>query len=266
MGGYLESGGLTTWYDEEGCRRAARAASRRALYERDLGGADVRLVGVVPSDRAGAAGAWSHTRYRGTSVVWRDGGGHDRVLDGAWRRAGASAGLERRRDCRAPRRDGPSRLDTQARRHRHELRPHRRGTRGDGGIRIASGRQRRLGDATGAVRGGFPGRPRALASGGRQVQGDGDHAAHDQRRAAGGITAHTLVVVGDDDIVALDHTASLFRAIPNSELAVVPGTSHFAAMEKPELVNRLVLDFLQRDPVPTYMPLRRAAAGADHEG
>jgi len=82
----------------------------------------------------------------------------------------------------------------------------------------------------------------------------------------GGITASTLVVVGDDDIVTLDHAGRLFRAIPNSELAVVPGTSHFAAMEKPELVNRIVLDFLQRDPVPTYMPLRRAAAGADHEG
>jgi pimeloyl-ACP methyl ester carboxylesterase len=70
-----------------------------------------------------------------------------------------------------------------------------------------------------------------------------------------GITASTLVVVGDDDIITLDHTVSLFRAIPNSELAVVPGTSHLAAMEKPELVNRIVLDFLQRDPDPTEMPL-----------
>ena len=81
----------------------------------------------------------------------------------------------------------------------------------------------------------------------------------------GGITASTLVVVGDDDIVTLEHTVSLFRAIPNSELAVVPGTSHFAAMEKPELVNRLVLDFLQRDPAPTFMPLRRALVGSHHE-
>src|SRR6478609_1364231 len=60
----------------------------------------------------------------------------------------------------------------------------------------------------------------------------------------GGITASTLVVVGDDDIITLEHTASLFRAIPNSELAVVPGTSHFVVMEKPELLNRIVLDFL----------------------
>lgn len=82
----------------------------------------------------------------------------------------------------------------------------------------------------------------------------------------GGITASTLVVVGDDDMVTLEHTVCLYRAIPNSELAVVPGTSHLVAMEKPDLVNRLVLDFLQRDPVPTYMPLRRAADGANQEG
>ncbi len=60
----------------------------------------------------------------------------------------------------------------------------------------------------------------------------------------GGITASTLVVVGDDDMITLEHTGSLFRAIPNSQLAVVPGTSHFVVMEKPELLNRIVLDFL----------------------
>jgi pimeloyl-ACP methyl ester carboxylesterase len=64
------------------------------------------------------------------------------------------------------------------------------------------------------------------------------------------ITAARLVVVGDHDIVALDHTSTLFRAIPNSELAVVPGTSHFLPMEKPDLVNRLLLDFLKNDPRP----------------
>lgn len=76
----------------------------------------------------------------------------------------------------------------------------------------------------------------------------------------GQITAPTLVMVGDDDLVALDHTASLFQAIPNAELAVVPGASHFVTMEKPDLVNRIVLDFLQNDPVQTFAPVRRAAS------
>jgi pimeloyl-ACP methyl ester carboxylesterase len=80
----------------------------------------------------------------------------------------------------------------------------------------------------------------------------------------GRISAPTLVVAGDHDIVTLEHTSTLFRAISNSELAVVPGTSHFLAMEKPELVNRIVLDFLEKEPVPTFMPLRRAPAGTGH--
>ena len=79
----------------------------------------------------------------------------------------------------------------------------------------------------------------------------------------GRISAPTLVLAGDDDMITLEHTSALFRAIPNSELAVVPGTSHALVMQKPELVNRLVLDFLETDPVPTFMPLRRLS-GTDH--
>jgi pimeloyl-ACP methyl ester carboxylesterase len=75
----------------------------------------------------------------------------------------------------------------------------------------------------------------------------------------GSISAPTLVMVGDDDMVDLEHTVALYRAIPNSELAVVPGTSHALPMEKPELGNRVILDFLGNEPIPTFMPIRRAA-------
>jgi pimeloyl-ACP methyl ester carboxylesterase len=76
----------------------------------------------------------------------------------------------------------------------------------------------------------------------------------------GDIGAPTLVLVGDDDFIPLEHTIELYRAIPHSELAVVPGTSHAHFMEKPSLVDRIVLDFLDNDPVPTMMPIRRATA------
>jgi pimeloyl-ACP methyl ester carboxylesterase len=69
--------------------------------------------------------------------------------------------------------------------------------------------------------------------------------------------------MGDDDIVSIEHTVALFRAIPNSELAVVPGASHAVVIEKPELLNRIVLDFLENEPVVTMMPIRRAATGAE---
>jgi pimeloyl-ACP methyl ester carboxylesterase len=74
----------------------------------------------------------------------------------------------------------------------------------------------------------------------------------------GQIVCRTLVLVGDDDLMTLEHTIELFRAIPDAELAIVPGTSHFLTMEKPTLVNRLILEFLQGAPPPTMMPIRRA--------
>jgi pimeloyl-ACP methyl ester carboxylesterase len=72
-----------------------------------------------------------------------------------------------------------------------------------------------------------------------------------------GIQARTLVMVADDDEVALEHAISMYRAIPDSELAVVPGTSHGLLVEKPQLCNRMILDFLTSDPVPTVAPIRR---------
>jgi pimeloyl-ACP methyl ester carboxylesterase len=65
------------------------------------------------------------------------------------------------------------------------------------------------------------------------------------------ISAPTLVLVGDDDLVSIEHTVALFRAIPNSELAVIPGASHAVPMEKPAIVNHVVLDFLQQGPIKT---------------
>src|SRR5439155_21403856 len=78
----------------------------------------------------------------------------------------------------------------------------------------------------------------------------------------GRISAPTLVLSADDDLPTLEHTTTLYRSIPNAELAVLPGTSHFVAMEKPDLLNRIVLDFLEKEPVQTMMPVRRAPTGA----
>jgi pimeloyl-ACP methyl ester carboxylesterase len=58
------------------------------------------------------------------------------------------------------------------------------------------------------------------------------------------VTAPTLVLLGDDDLPSIEHAAAMQRALPNSQLGVVPGTSHALPLEKPEVVNRLILDFL----------------------
>jgi pimeloyl-ACP methyl ester carboxylesterase len=74
------------------------------------------------------------------------------------------------------------------------------------------------------------------------------------------VTHRTLVMVADDDITPIEHQLDFYRALPNGELAVVPGTSHFLLQEKPALCNAIVLDFLANDPVPSVAPVRRAAA------
>ena len=72
------------------------------------------------------------------------------------------------------------------------------------------------------------------------------------------ISTPTLVVVGDDDLVELSHTASLYEALPAGRLAIVPGTSHAVPLEAPSEVARLVLDFVVADDPPkTYLPSRR---------
>ena len=71
------------------------------------------------------------------------------------------------------------------------------------------------------------------------------------------VATRTLVMVGDDDEVRLEHAVAMYRALPDAELAVVPGTSHGLLPEKPELCNRIIIDFLAHDPVETFAPIRR---------
>lgn len=72
------------------------------------------------------------------------------------------------------------------------------------------------------------------------------------------IQAPTLVLVGDDDAVRWEHTLELFQSIPGAQLAVVPGTSHLVPVEKPDDVNRLILDFLADGTPVRFLPLRTA--------
>jgi pimeloyl-ACP methyl ester carboxylesterase len=72
------------------------------------------------------------------------------------------------------------------------------------------------------------------------------------------VRSRSLVMLGDDDEVTFEHAVAMYRAIPEAELAVVPGTSHGLLHEKPELCNSILLEFLTKSPVPTIAPVRRA--------
>lgn len=74
----------------------------------------------------------------------------------------------------------------------------------------------------------------------------------------GDVRSRTLIMVGDDDQVRLEHAVATYRGIPNAELMVVPGTSHGLLVEKPDLCNEVILQFLIDDPVSTMAPIRRA--------
>jgi pimeloyl-ACP methyl ester carboxylesterase len=59
----------------------------------------------------------------------------------------------------------------------------------------------------------------------------------------------------DPGLSFAEHAAAMRRALPDAQLAVVPGTSHALPFEKPALVNRLVLDFLATDQVTKLLSL-----------
>ena len=55
----------------------------------------------------------------------------------------------------------------------------------------------------------------------------------------------------------LDYSVALARALPDAQFAVIPGTGHLAPLQKSDLVNRILLDFLR--------PERLVALGSLHD-
>lgn len=60
------------------------------------------------------------------------------------------------------------------------------------------------------------------------------------------VQTNTLVVNGDRGDVRLEHALDLYRGIPNAQLFVVPGGTHYSLQTHPEVINRAVLAFLGR--------------------
>jgi len=69
------------------------------------------------------------------------------------------------------------------------------------------------------------------------------------------ITAPTLVVIGDSDIVRPEHAVALFRllgggvagdvaGLPRSQLAILPGTTHLTLVERAEWLLSMITTFL----------------------
>jgi pimeloyl-ACP methyl ester carboxylesterase len=85
---------------------------------------------------------------------------------------------------------------------------------------------------------------------------------YDWSAALPGIKAPTLIVVGDGDGVRLEHAVEMIRllgggksvsfmeGVPISQLAVLPGTTHFSILERTDLLLPIIPPFLDA-PLPT---------------
>ena len=69
------------------------------------------------------------------------------------------------------------------------------------------------------------------------------------------VSVAVLLMAGDDDLIPLSHTAAFFAALPEAQLAIVPGASHGLPMEHPPEVVGLIERFLASAvPPATMMP------------
>lgn len=59
------------------------------------------------------------------------------------------------------------------------------------------------------------------------------------------ITQKVLIVAGSEDVILEEHTRSIAAMIKNSQLRILPNTTHYLPFEQPEELNRMVLEFLR---------------------
>ena len=58
------------------------------------------------------------------------------------------------------------------------------------------------------------------------------------------IESRALIVHGDRDMITIEHGLKLHRAIEGSDFAIIPGAGHCVCDKKPDLMNKIVIDFL----------------------
>jgi pimeloyl-ACP methyl ester carboxylesterase len=60
------------------------------------------------------------------------------------------------------------------------------------------------------------------------------------------LAAPLMVMLGDRDLTTLEHAIALYRLVPDSRLAVLPGSDHGAPVAHPDWVAAMLLDFFGR--------------------
>jgi len=77
-----------------------------------------------------------------------------------------------------------------------------------------------------------------------------------ERSKLAGIRCPTLIILGDHDFFPVEVGQHIAHAIPGDQLMVVPGAGHGTFIQRPELVNLAVLQFLDSEPplIPVHIP------------
>jgi len=60
----------------------------------------------------------------------------------------------------------------------------------------------------------------------------------------GKVTAPTLVLASDNDLIRLEHILTIYKSLPNAELAIFPNRTHMVPYDDPDLFNTTVDRFL----------------------
>ena len=64
--------------------------------------------------------------------------------------------------------------------------------------------------------------------------------------ALGRITAPTLILAGDHDVIRLEHVVEMFNDLPNGQLGIFPNSTQMVPYDDPALFNATVERFLSR--------------------
>jgi len=59
------------------------------------------------------------------------------------------------------------------------------------------------------------------------------------------INIPVTIVIGDRDMISIEHGLEMYRLIKNSQYCVLPNTTHEVFDERPDLINKIAIDFFK---------------------
>jgi pimeloyl-ACP methyl ester carboxylesterase len=60
------------------------------------------------------------------------------------------------------------------------------------------------------------------------------------------ISMPVLVMAGDNEYTSIEEAAEIYRALPKGQLIIVPASGHGTFVQRPELVNLAIREFLDQ--------------------